>query len=300
MTKQQKARAHLARAQELLQGHGSSPYNTRPTASNEALGFGTGTKMAGVTAQDTERSAQDLAYKGLHTDVRTIIESKLDNNQNWNLALSGKEISVSYEPYRMLRKGWIDDKASVMADADLVRRASIFSPKVFGYAAESLQNNKALATEMFEKDPESLNAYLSALDELPQMFDAMLQSKDFAGIEKMWVKKLNVPNDDWWLTNLPQADELITKDELLKVFKVFMRIERDRRSTDISRRIREIKFGRDLVDQERSWRRNSLQISYENLKGCNESLYRTEKIRETLEAMKEYEYDPKLPSIFTS
>ena len=39
MTKQQKARAHLARAQLLLQGHSSSPYNTSIT-SNEALGFG--------------------------------------------------------------------------------------------------------------------------------------------------------------------------------------------------------------------------------------------------------------------
>ena len=84
------------------------------------------------------------------------------------------------------------------------------------------------------------------------------------------------------------------------MFNIFLNQERDRRSTDISRRIREIKFGRGLVDQERSLRRHLLQINYENLKGCNKSPYHTENLMRTLEAMKECEDDPKLPSIFTS
>ena len=57
MTKQQKARAHLARAQLLLQGHSSSPYSTSVTASNEVLGFGT-KKAGGVTASELSQLSQ--------------------------------------------------------------------------------------------------------------------------------------------------------------------------------------------------------------------------------------------------
>ena len=68
MTKQQKARAHLARAQLLLQGHGSSPYNTRVT-SNEAFGFGTG-GACGAAAAGNNAGAPGLnaaAANHVHT-----------------------------------------------------------------------------------------------------------------------------------------------------------------------------------------------------------------------------------------
>ena len=86
MTKQQKARAHLARAQLLLQGHGSSPYNTRVT-SNEAFGFGTGGE-GDATELDIGDAEYTLQYEKLPLSARVIIESQLDKKQKKNLALS--------------------------------------------------------------------------------------------------------------------------------------------------------------------------------------------------------------------
>ena len=86
MTKQEKARAHLARAQELLQGHGSSQYN-------EALGFGTN-GTGNVTAQVIQRNEDnpEERFENSHTALshatrignfelaRTLIDSGADVN----------------------------------------------------------------------------------------------------------------------------------------------------------------------------------------------------------------------------
>ena len=89
MTKEQKARAHLARAQLLLQGHGSSPYNTSIT-SNEALGFGTGGE-GDATELDIGHTEYKLPYEKLPLSARIRIESQLNEKQKLNLALSSKK-----------------------------------------------------------------------------------------------------------------------------------------------------------------------------------------------------------------
>ena len=271
MTKQQKARAHLARAQELLK-------------SGEAFGA--------------------MDYEKLPLIAQILIEQKLEKSVLQNLARAGLgSMHSAFQALRDLDKGWRHDNASVMADADLVRRASIFSPKVFGYAAESLQNNKALATEMFEKDPKSLKAYVSVLDELPEMFTEMLASKDFVSIREMFINKLNVPYKDKRISTDDMST--MTPKTALRLFQKFIKIERDRRYFDSLKRLDELKYGvlgRELVDQDSNNRLEFLRFSYEvQLRNPNQSWSDVkENMRKTWEEMKSYEDDPKRPSIFTT
>ena len=71
---------------------------------------------------------------------------------------------------------------------------------------------------------------------------------------------------------------------------------------DSLKRLRELKYGREPADQDRSDRLDFLQFSYETqLRSPNKSWsYVKENIRKTLEKMKSYEDDPKRPSIFTT
>ena len=168
MTKQEKARAHLARAQELLQGYGSSPYNTRVT-SNEALGFGTNGTGDGTNNK--------LEYEKLPLEARIMIESNLNKKEQLKLTLSAKESSPAYQAYKKLHKGWTEDNANVMNDKGLVLTASIFSPMVYGYASEELQNDKDLAWQMHMKNPKSIYAYAWALDDLPVICQKIIKKE---------------------------------------------------------------------------------------------------------------------------
>ena len=219
----------------------------------------------------------------------------------------------AFQSLKDLHKGWIEDNVLMTADKALVLRASEVSPaKAFGYATEELQRNKELAATMFKTDPDSINAYVTVLDELPEMFTKLLELNDLVSIREMLTKKLKVSHADEKLSK-------ITRENAKGLFEEFLEIERKRRKSDCWYRFSELMFGTPPADPARRERWEVLTTQYQGyanklkkgqptgsrfMLGYPAQPWTQDKTAEMMmkkmDRLKLFRDDPKAPSVFTS
>ena len=166
MTKQQKARAHLARAQELIQDNLAFGVNQNSMALNHA--------------QDNTAVFKEIPRQVLSEILQYLPKEHLTMTGKVNKAFYNAEKyteMIVLERKKKIEEAWENDKTHVLNDADLFRNVCKYFPWMFGYASEKLQF--LLAKEMFDLDQSCVKAYHEMIpDKIAEFYNATMRSKD--------------------------------------------------------------------------------------------------------------------------
>lgn len=155
-----KARAHIERAQELLQNDlafGMNAFNWKDLPDVPQM-----LSLEKLTNLELQKSAR--------TDKHFLKESN---------RLKKKRMLSSLR----LEKAWKQNNADIMDNEDVVLEALMDSPTALKYASERIQKIKRLAEIAFERDVDALMHYAEQVRELKETLDTLLASgKDKAEI----------------------------------------------------------------------------------------------------------------------
>lgn len=182
MTKEQKARAHLARARELIQ---------------DTLAFGVNQNSMPLThAQYNTTGLKDIPRQLLLEILQYLPKEKLTMTGEVNRFFYNANMSIKMivmERTKKILEAWENDETDVLNDTDLFRNVCKYFPSMFGYASEKLQF--LLAKEMFDLDQSCAKAYHVMIpDKIAEFYNTTMRSVDpkdrLERLRKMYQMKL--------------------------------------------------------------------------------------------------------------